>query len=113
MFRCGAVRFASLDLGSPPTVSSGVFPPEAQVRQLSCVESAPVVNKLRPWSGIALGMAFATVAVPAVQVLSSPPASAREPGSLSAQASSTWQSNATVWKMAYGAGDIWMAGAGW
>jgi hypothetical protein len=55
-------------------------------------------------------MAFATVAVPAVQVLSSPPASAREPGSLSAQASSTWQSNATVWKMAYGAGDIWMVG---
>jgi fibronectin type 3 domain-containing protein len=50
------------------------------------------------------------VAVPAIQVLSSPPANAVELGSLSAQISSSWQANATVWKMAYGAGDIWMVG---
>jgi hypothetical protein len=50
------------------------------------------------------------VAVPAVQVLSAPAANAVEPGSLSAQASSSWQTNATVWKLAYGHGDIWMIG---
>ena len=49
------------------------------------------------------------VAVPAVQLV---PAIARatEVGSVSAQAASSWQSNATVWKMAYGHGDIWMIG---
>jgi large repetitive protein len=50
------------------------------------------------------------LAVPAVQVLSTPAANAVEPGSLSAQASSSWQTNATVWKLAYGHGDIWMVG---
>ncbi|HTW19116.1 MAG TPA: LamG-like jellyroll fold domain-containing protein [Mycobacteriales bacterium] len=29
---------------------------------------------------------------------------------MSAEVSSSWQSNATVWKMAYGNGDIWMVG---
>jgi fibronectin type 3 domain-containing protein len=57
--------------------------------------------------GIATTLA---VAIPAVQILSTPAANATEMGGLSAAVSSSWQTNATVWKMAYGNGDIWMVG---
>lgn len=42
--------------------------------------------------------------------LGSPSATAVVPGSLGAAAASSWQSNATVWKMAYAHGDIWLVG---
>jgi fibronectin type 3 domain-containing protein len=59
-----------------------------------------------------LGLVVATTAalVIPLQVLSTPSANAIELGGLSASTSSSWQANATVWKMAYGAGDIWMVG---
>jgi hypothetical protein len=37
-------------------------------------------------------------------------ADARAPGSLSAELSASWQADATVWQMAYGAGRVWMIG---
>ena len=59
---------------------------------------------------IATLLTLTAVAVPAVQLASVSAANAVEPGSLSAQVSSSWQSNATVWKMAYAHGDICMVG---
>jgi hypothetical protein len=50
------------------------------------------------------------VTFPAVQVLSSTAAQAVEPGSVGAAAASSWQTNATVWKLAYAHGDIFMVG---
>jgi large repetitive protein len=51
-----------------------------------------------------------SVTVPAVQVLSSTAAHAVEAGSVGAKAASSWQSNATVWHMAYGTGRVYMVG---
>jgi hypothetical protein len=56
------------------------------------------------------GLVAATIAVPALQVVSQSTASAVTTGSLGAAAASSWQANATVWKMAYANGDIWMVG---
>jgi hypothetical protein len=51
-----------------------------------------------------------SVTVPAVQLLSSSGAQAVEAGSLGAKPASSWQSNATVWHMAYAAGNIYAIG---
>lgn len=50
------------------------------------------------------------LAVPAVQLLSSSAAQAIENGSMGASVAPSWQSNATVWDMAYGAGNVFMVG---
>lgn len=50
------------------------------------------------------------VAVSGSQFVSAPVANAVASGSLGAAAASSWQSNATVWKMAYGSGKIFMVG---
>jgi fibronectin type 3 domain-containing protein len=50
------------------------------------------------------------VVTPAVQLLSTPAANAVEDGSLSAQISSSWQANATVWKLAYAKNDVFIVG---
>jgi hypothetical protein len=50
------------------------------------------------------------VTVPAVQLLSTTSAQAVEAGSVGAKAASSWQSNATVWHLAYGAGTIYAVG---
>jgi hypothetical protein len=68
------------------------------------------LSKVRRLSAIATGIVLAATVLPAVEFESALPASAVEMGSLSAETSSSWQANATVWKMAYGAGDIWMVG---
>ncbi|HTR71132.1 MAG TPA: hypothetical protein VMH41_13015 [Mycobacteriales bacterium] len=52
-------------------------------------------------AGLVAPMAFA---------LAAPPAGAVVEGSLSAAISPSWQANATVWRMAYGNGHIWMVG---
>jgi large repetitive protein len=66
----------------------------------------------RVWTLLASGVLF----IPGLLVLGSHSAQAVENGSLSAQTSHSWQTNATVWDMAYGPayngkpGDIWMVG---
>jgi len=50
------------------------------------------------------------VAVPGVQLLGAPSAGAVVPGSVGADAASSWQANATVWSMTYANGDIFMVG---
>jgi hypothetical protein len=55
-------------------------------------------------------LALSVVATPSLVAWQAPIAHAVEPGSLSAQPSPSWQTNATVWKLAYGHGDIWMVG---
>src|SRR5579875_465607 len=57
--------------------------------------------------GVLTALSFA---LPVAQVASAPAASAVEPGSLGAAAASSWQTDATVWHMAYANGDIWMVG---
>jgi hypothetical protein len=55
-------------------------------------------------------LAAAVVAAPALQIASVPTAGAVEAGSVGAAAASSWQSNGTVWKMAYAHGDIFLIG---
>jgi large repetitive protein len=55
-------------------------------------------------------IAVLTVMVPGVQFLSTTAAQAVASGSVGAAAASSWQTNATVWKMAYASGDIFMVG---
>ncbi len=66
----------------------------------------------RPIALAATALISLAVAVPAVQLVSSSAAQAIEAGSLGAAAASSWQSNATVWKMTYASasGDIFMVG---
>jgi fibronectin type 3 domain-containing protein len=53
---------------------------------------------------------IASAVIPAVQIAAQPAANAVTTGSLGASPASSWQANATVWKMAYANGDIWMVG---
>jgi beta-propeller uncharacterized protein DUF5122 len=55
-------------------------------------------------------MACCFLAVPALSAVHLPVANAVAQGSLSAQISPSWQANATVWKMAYASGDVYLIG---
>jgi hypothetical protein len=50
------------------------------------------------------------VSIPAVGLLSSSAANAVEQGSVGAAVAPSWQTNATVWRLAYGHGDVWLIG---
>lgn len=64
----------------------------------------------RSWRWLVRALTCSCLAVPALVGQHLPVANAVEPGSLSAQISSSWQANATVWRMADAHGDIWMVG---
>jgi large repetitive protein len=63
-------------------------------------------GRRRIWTLVGAGVLL----VPGLLVLGSHPSQAVEGGSLSAKTSHSWQTNGTVWDMAYGHGDIWMVG---
>jgi hypothetical protein len=64
----------------------------------------------RPLSWCTTLLACCCLAAPALVALDAPAANAVEMGSLSAKTSSSWQTDATVWKMTYADGDMWMVG---
>src|SRR5579875_3805443 len=81
-----------------PPPSSGPFRPS---------KGPPMRRRLGRYAGTT---ALVTLATVMAQTGQGTFARAIEPGSMGAAAASSWQTDATVWHMAYGHGDIWMVG---